>query len=228
MLEPHIFHVLTVYSVKLALDVINLSNSPHTKIAFNSLCAYASVNHLHWHLYYQHHQFPVQTLPLASVHNTPYHIFTGQAYPARGWVWLIREKDLDKIDKVAKEVVILTSWLAEKEVAHNVFMTRFVKETHIKNKKCTCVRGAGVEGGLGLEWVRIFVWARKKVVGTQGQEPGDFIMASFELSGQVSVFEQEKYDHIKEKEVVKMQEEATVNVFMELHSDVEKLFVDLL
>ena len=118
-----------MYSVKLALDVINLSNSPHTKIAFNSLCAYASVNHLHWHLYYQQHQFPVQTLPLDHVQNTPYHIFSGQAYPARGWVQLLRKEDMHKLDKVAMEVVMLTSWLAEKEVAHNVFMTRLVMKT---------------------------------------------------------------------------------------------------
>ena len=45
-------------------------------------------------------------------------------YPAVGWVWLLREEDKDKMNQVAREVVKLTSWLTDKEVAHNVFLTR--------------------------------------------------------------------------------------------------------
>ena len=120
------FHVLTVYSITLALEVMNLSTSPHIKIAFNSLCAYASVNHLHLHLHYQEYKLAVQTLALSPVCSTPYHTFMGQGYPSVGWVWLLREKDTDRLEQVGREVVKLTSWLTDKEVAHNVFITRFV------------------------------------------------------------------------------------------------------
>merc|ERR1719427_178163 len=129
-LSTAMFHVLTVHSVMLALEVMNLSTSPHIKIAFNSLCAFASVNHHHWHLYYQHHHLAVQSVALSPVPGTSYHTFTDQRYPALGWVWLLKEEDTDKLDQVAREVIKLTSWLTDKEVAHNVFIAR----------------GAGVEG----------------------------------------------------------------------------------
>merc|ERR1719361_733572 len=60
-LECCLPQVLTSKSVRTALDVMYLSQSPHTRIAFNSLCGYASVNHLHFHLYYQSHTLPVQS-----------------------------------------------------------------------------------------------------------------------------------------------------------------------
>jgi hypothetical protein len=44
--------ILTEYSIHLALQIMLSSGRKNFKMAFNSLCAYASVNHLHWHLYY--------------------------------------------------------------------------------------------------------------------------------------------------------------------------------
>ena len=44
--------VLTEHSIVLALKTMASSGRKNFKMAFNSLCAYASVNHLHWHLYY--------------------------------------------------------------------------------------------------------------------------------------------------------------------------------
>jgi GDP-D-glucose phosphorylase len=120
-----VFHVLTVHSITLALEVMNLSTSPHTKLAFNSLCAYASVNHQHWHLYYQPTRLALQSLPLTPWPDTPYYTFREEEYPALGWVWLLRVRDMDKMDQVAREVAKLTIWLTDKEVAHNVVMTRF-------------------------------------------------------------------------------------------------------
>jgi GDP-D-glucose phosphorylase len=119
------FYVLTVHSITLALEVMTLSTSPHTKLAFNSLCAYASVNHQHWHLYYQPTRLAVQSITLSPGGPAiPYYTFTGEEYPALGWVWLLGEEDMGKLDQVAKEVAKLTMWLTDKEVAHNVVMTR--------------------------------------------------------------------------------------------------------
>merc|ERR1719495_795544 len=132
-LSTTMFHVLTLHAITLALEVMILSSSPNIKLAFNSLCAYASVNHLHWHLYYQPTSLAVQTLPLSSCPGTPFFTFTDQAYPALGWVWLLNTEVMDNLGKVAGEVAKLTNWLTEKEVAHNVVMTK----------------GSGAEGGWG-------------------------------------------------------------------------------
>merc|ERR1719508_211216 len=52
--------VQTEYSVLLALKVMLLSGSGTFRMGFNSLCAYASVNHLHWHCYYTNHFLKLQ------------------------------------------------------------------------------------------------------------------------------------------------------------------------
>ena len=83
------------------------------------------MNHQHWHLYYQPTRLAVQSLPLSHGPDTPYYTFKGEMYPALGWVWLLKEKAMDKMDQVAKEVAKLTMYLTDKEVAHNVVMTRF-------------------------------------------------------------------------------------------------------
>lgn len=48
---------LTRNAIHSALKIMLLSRSTALKMAFNSLCAYASVNHLHWHLYYLQNGF---------------------------------------------------------------------------------------------------------------------------------------------------------------------------
>lgn len=61
--------ILNVHSIKLALDLILLSESTNVIIGYNSIEAYASVNHLHMHLYYlnsvnngTHFSFPIQNV----------------------------------------------------------------------------------------------------------------------------------------------------------------------
>ena len=107
--------------MKTALDVMYLSNSPNIKIAFNSLCGYASVNHLHFHLYYQAHCLPVQTAVLQQVTKNLF-IMTEEAYPAPAWVWLLDRSDTSEASETAENVIKLTSWLSSKDVAHNLFM----------------------------------------------------------------------------------------------------------
>jgi len=205
--EAGLPQVLTNHSILLSLEVMKLSTSPHIKMAFNSLCAYASVNHLHWHLYYQPHNLPTQSLPLSPVQGTPYHVFT--EYPARAWVWLVKETDnMDRIEKVAREVVMLTSWLTDKDVAHNAFITR----------------GAEEEGGMEMNCVRLMVWARESVVGAK--DPGEFVMAALELSGQVLVYTQDKFENIVQEEVVIAQKDATERLFKILEHDVENIFMN--
>ena len=43
---------LTLHAIRSALKLVMLSKCKNFKVAFNSLCAFASVNHLHWHVYY--------------------------------------------------------------------------------------------------------------------------------------------------------------------------------
>ena len=79
-----------------------------------------------------------------------------------------------------------------------------------------------MKGGQGSNYIRVHLWARESVVGAK--DPGEFVMAAFELTGQILVYEVEKFNTIVEEEVVKAQKEATVDVFAKLNPEVEKLF----
>ena len=61
-------------------------------------------------------------------------------------------------------------------------------------------RGAGISGGDGSDHIRVFVWARVSVVGAK--DPGDFVMAALELSGQILVYESDKYNVITEDDII--------------------------
>ena len=81
-----------------------------------------------------------------------------------------------------------------------------------------------MEGGQEDNYIRILVWARESAVGAK--DPGQIAMAALELTGQIFVFDMEKYNNMEEEEVIKAQKEATVTVFTNLKCDVEKLFID--
>ena len=111
--------------MKTALDMMYLSNSPNIKIAFNSLCGYASVNHLHFHLYYQSHRLPVQTAALQHLKKNLFFL-SEETYPAPAWVWLLERSDISQVSETAEDVIKLTRWLGHQDTAHNVFITRSV------------------------------------------------------------------------------------------------------
>ena len=69
--------MLDVYAINLAIEVLLLSGSNDLFIGFNSLNAYASVNHLHLHAYYMANKvsasrapnlyaFPVQNIKVSQ------------------------------------------------------------------------------------------------------------------------------------------------------------------
>ncbi|KAI5635239.1 alcohol dehydrogenase transcription factor myb/SANT-like domain-containing protein [Phthorimaea operculella] len=53
--------VVTQASLELALDIMFFSQDRDLRIGFNSLCALASVNHLHYHIFLEPHVLPVET-----------------------------------------------------------------------------------------------------------------------------------------------------------------------
>lgn len=70
-LHSNLNQVLTLDSIKLALDFMILSNSFNFIIGFNTTQAYASVNHLHLHMYYLnvHNEDSEFPFPIQNVQN---------------------------------------------------------------------------------------------------------------------------------------------------------------
>ena len=99
-----------------------LSGLSNFKAAFNSLCAYASVNHLHWHVYYMTPQFP---LPIETCNAKPLNAdgcYEIEDYSAKGFGFQVKSKD--EISKVAKKVFAIATLLCDLNIAHNVFISR--------------------------------------------------------------------------------------------------------
>ena len=82
--------VLTESSIGLAIETVLLSASPNFHVGFNSLCAFASVNHLHWHCYYNQYLLRIQTVPLQPGGSSSFFYIREDDYPAVGWVFLLR------------------------------------------------------------------------------------------------------------------------------------------
>ena len=70
--------------------------------------------------------------------------------------------------------------------------------------------------------LRLFVWPRDTVRGAK--DPGDFVMAVCELSGQMLVYTQDKYQTIEEEEIVTAMKKAAAGTFERIKQDVEDLF----
>lgn len=60
--------ILTLNSIRFATDVIMGINDRNYRIGFNSLGAFASVNHLHFHLIWIEEQLYVETA-VSSIHS---------------------------------------------------------------------------------------------------------------------------------------------------------------
>ena len=99
-----------------------LSGLSNFKAAFNSLCAYASVNHLHWHTYYMTPQFP---LPIETCSMKPLSVEDGYEiddYSARGFAFQV--KSIQDVSRIAHKVFAIAKLLCDLNIAHNVFITR--------------------------------------------------------------------------------------------------------
>ncbi len=167
--------MLTEHSIRLALKTVLLSGVKNFKAAFNSLCAYASVNHLHWHLYYlQGHSLKLETLPARRLAGNCFELEEA-SYPAPAFVFQAR--DVSELSSTAAAVHKLTAFLNKEDIGHNVFVTRGSR-----------LDGKGENDP--IDTLRVFVWARNKIVGSK--DAGAFVMAVVELAGQMLCYNEER------------------------------------
>eukprot|EP00118_Oscarella_pearsei_P010929 m.69804 g.69804 ORF g.69804 m.69804 type:complete len:282 (+) comp35632_c0_seq1:20-865(+) len=133
--------VISVISLTLVIRLILASSQWAFRIVFNSLCAFASVNHLHYHGYYVFHHLPCEKWPVLKVAGPCYEL---DSYPGKGFVFFLGES----IEELASSVFKLTSYFHESNIAHNLMMTR----------------GCGPDNCDSRLVLRIIVWPRKPSV----------------------------------------------------------------
>ncbi|XP_047998457.1 GDP-D-glucose phosphorylase 1 [Leguminivora glycinivorella] len=108
--------VVTEDSIRLVLDVKCFAQDRDLKIGFNSLCAFASVNHLHYHMMYEKNTF---------------HVATDKCVHLKGPLYLINnivpafcfQVTKETKTQAVQDIFRLTEYLVSKSIGHNILVT---------------------------------------------------------------------------------------------------------
>uniref|UniRef100_T1JLX4 GDP-D-glucose phosphorylase 1 n=1 Tax=Strigamia maritima TaxID=126957 RepID=T1JLX4_STRMM len=172
--------ILDASGLRLAIETVLLSASPSFRVGFNSLCAYASVNHYHFHIFYLNAPLYLETVSVAYIANDCYEVCD---YAVPGFTFQLENGDIDRlVNAVMRVVVQLQSLL----VAHNVFITR----------------GAafGEFNPISYSTVRVFLWPREPA--DDDKDKTAFNVACCEISGHLPVKEEAAFHSLCEGQVV--------------------------
>lgn len=118
--------VLTKESLRLAIATVALSGQKSLRVGFNSLGAMASVNHLHWHIYYYDYDLQVASLPVDEDSII-------QHWPIKGFAFELESPfRYGAIDSMVEKCFAIADYCLDAEIAHNLFITRTEKSDKIR------------------------------------------------------------------------------------------------
>ncbi|XP_076299410.1 GDP-D-glucose phosphorylase 1 [Lasioglossum baleicum] len=191
--------VVTKYSLYKALRIFALSHDPYIRVAFNSLCAHASVNHLHWHLYCLNHRMLLEHIDLDDFMG-PIQIL--RKYPANGFC--IKYSNVPNLDELVNWIFLIIDYLQKSEIPHNVYITR-----------------AKTDSEEDYQDLRIYIWARKPSIGTK--DTNIFVCAICELFGHFSIKSEEMYKNLTEEYLANILKDVTEESFSLIFDEVKNL-----
>ncbi|XP_052744743.1 GDP-D-glucose phosphorylase 1 [Bicyclus anynana] len=191
--------VVTKGSLKLAIDLLLVAEDRDLRIAFNSLCALASVNHLHYHLFIERNTLPVETVQCKPLKG-PLHCI--KDYPAPAFCFEITKKS-PKIDEIYR----LIEYFLQKSIAHNIFVTRG-----------ECVD----EENLNEVSYRFLMWPRKSSSGVK--QLLAFNVATCELSGWFAVHSRDAFNNLASENLEKELRKWSIENFEDLCEQAKSLY----
>ncbi|KAM8804352.1 GDP-D-glucose phosphorylase 1 [Eudromia elegans] len=171
--------LLTAELLRAGLDAVLLSAHPGFRVGFNSLGAFASVNHLHLHGFYMRCALPVEAAPaepLAPARG----LFLLRRAPAPAFLFYSAGLGLAAL---ARDVCRAAGLLLARGLAYNVLVTR----------------GAAPCGGpVGL---RVLLWARRAALGPAAQAAPP--VALCELAGHLPLGDAAAFRGLTEDEALR-------------------------
>ncbi|KAJ7389103.1 GDP-D-glucose phosphorylase 1 [Desmophyllum pertusum] len=195
--------VLTEESLILALETSMLSNHRGFHVGFNSLCAYASVNHLHFHTWYS--EFP-SYLEKAEVSLVCEDVFEVKNYPTTSFVFeLAPETD---VGSLARTIHKVSSYFIKEEVAHNLHI--------IRGARClprNQMNGFTHDDSDACSVLRVFLWPRNPIYGAKvmvSYESESLPMAVYEFAGSLALATKEMYNSFTEELFCECMGQATL------------------
>ncbi|KAI4482587.1 hypothetical protein M0804_008440 [Polistes exclamans] len=191
---------ITQYSLQKAFEILLLSSSPYLRIGFNSLCAFASVNHLHWHLYYLKHKMLLEYIDVQPHEGS---LFLLENFPSKGFCFKLSSSK--KLETLVSSIFLFVNYLLKHQIAHNLYITR-AKTTHLKKE---------------YDDVRAYVWARKSqadVKNTTLINP-----AICEFFGHIVISEEKQYQNLTEEMIVQILDSVTREPYLLIKKDLHKI-----
>ncbi|CAL1276280.1 unnamed protein product [Larinioides sclopetarius] len=197
--------VLNFNALRLAVETILISSDNYFRLGFNSLGAYASVNHLHFHAYYLKYRLYLESAPVVQLEDRC-HILT--SFPSEGFAFEVFKKE--DILEMIRSVMILIEFLVEKRIPHNIFLTRGSRFSPSE------------KGNSGISSVRLYVWAREAYYGTKNDL--SFNVAVCELAGHIPIKDERSFESIDEANIAAQLKEACHNTFVSIKDKVKNLY----
>lgn len=183
--------VMTEYSLRKAVELCLLSNSWSLRILFNSLCAHASVNHLHWHLYYLYNEMLLEYIDVRSYMSSIYLLVD---YPAKGLC--MKLSSFGNIRDFVSQTFLVVNYLQSHQIAHNICITRAKSRPNDEL----------------YNDIRIYIWARRSLIGVKSTIA--FIPGVCELFGHLSIGDENIYNNLKEDDVINVLDDITHEFFL--------------
>ncbi|XP_062857662.1 GDP-D-glucose phosphorylase 1 [Trichomycterus rosablanca] len=194
--------ILTPLAVRFGVESVFLSADPSYRVGFNSLGAFASVNHLHLHGYYLNHPLKIEWIRVEPI--LPEKNLYRVADFTTGFMFYTEEPHT-----IADTVCRLTDILVERNIAHNVYMTR------------GCHPDSDGKASPTRHGVRVFVWPRKSCFGAK--EESAFNVALCELAGHLPFKNRQDFDSLDEDGVKAIVQKYTLGE--EEFTELQKLVV---
>ncbi|XP_008310755.1 GDP-D-glucose phosphorylase 1 [Cynoglossus semilaevis] len=177
--------ILTPFTIQVGIESVLLSSDTGFRVGFNSLGAFASVNHLHLHGYYMGRELKIESRQAEPL------------VPEKGFyrfldfpVGFLFYTESEQVEEVSRAVCEVTDLLVAANVAHNLFMTR----------GCPPHDGMQDKDDLSLRrGVRIIVWPRLSCFGVK--EDSAFNVALCELAGHLPFKNKRDFECYTEKDV---------------------------
>lgn len=193
--------VLTADSLRIAIVFALSSKNRGFRVAFNSLCAFASVNHLHFHGYYLDQCLPCETWEASHIAG-PCHELVG--YPARAFVFFYE----GNVESLARSIHQLSNYCHFHNIAHNLMITRGHDSLHNDSM-------------LGL---RVILWPRKSSLGVKSSSA--FNVAVCELAGHLPIYNEEDYHTMTDEKACLLLSQTAVSQeeFQQIKVDVIEIF----
>ncbi|XP_036590616.1 GDP-D-glucose phosphorylase 1 [Trichosurus vulpecula] len=194
--------------LQFGVEAVMLSTHPGFRVGFNSLGGLASVNHLHLHGYYLAHKLPVETAPSQPL-DPKGHIHLLRGLPAPGFLFYVDEPG-PKLEAVVDRVCLVTNYLIDQEIAHNLFVTRGAPP-------------GTSPSSLAYTGVRVILWARKSSFGIKEGEA--FNVALCELAGHLPVKTSQDFESLTEASALNLIRQSLLpsSQFLQLQEELVSL-----